>query len=183
MKVQMSSRRMWDVDGVDERWLTPDELEAWLSYVATSTLLESALDRQLQHDSGMPHAYYQILAMLSEVPDRTLRMSDLAAVTQSSQSRLSHAVSRLERNGWVQRMPCADDRRSTLAHLTEAGFEALAAAAPGHVRTVRAHLFDRLSCEQVAQLRDILKAVLAGLSDDPSALPMSGVPAEQDATG
>ncbi len=163
------------MDRVDERWLTPDELDAWLSYVATSTLLESALDRQLQRDSGMPHAYYQILAMLSEVPDRTLRMSDLAAVTQSSQSRLSHAVSRLERNGWVTRMPCPDDRRSTLAHLTEAGFAALAAAAPGHVRTVREHLFDRLSCEQVGQLRAILETVRSGLSDGPC--PVSGVAA------
>ena len=71
-------------------------------------------------------AYYLILAMLSEVPGRTLRMSDLAAVTQSSQSRLSHAVSRLERNGWVRRTPCPDDRRSTLAQLTDAGFAALA---------------------------------------------------------
>ncbi|MCW2720390.1 MAG: hypothetical protein QOG20_1045 [Pseudonocardiales bacterium] len=169
---------MTGVDDVNERWLTPDELDAWLSYVAMSTLLESALDRQLQRDSGMPHAYYQILAMLSEVPGRTLRMSDLAAVTQSSQSRLSHAVSRLERNGWVQRMPCPDDRRSTLAHLTEAGFAALAAAAPGHVRTVREHLFDRLTCEQVGQLRAILRAVLTGLSDDE--LPISGVAADQE---
>jgi DNA-binding MarR family transcriptional regulator len=168
------------VDSADERWLTPGELDAWLSYVATSTLLESALDRQLQRDSGMPHAYYQILAMLSEVPDRTLRMSDLAAVTQSSQSRLSHAVSRLERNGWVTRMPCPDDRRSTLAHLTDAGFAALAAAAPGHVRTVRTHLFDRLSCEQVGQLRSILKAVLSGLSTDPCPVPMSGVAAARE---
>jgi DNA-binding MarR family transcriptional regulator len=107
-------------------------------------------------------------------------MSDLAAVTQSSQSRLSHAVSRLERNGWVTRMPCPDDRRSTLAHLTDAGFTALAAAAPGHVRTVRTHLFDRLSCEQVAQLRSILKVVLSGLSTDPCPVPMSGVAATQE---
>ena len=78
----------------DTRWLAPDELEAWLGYVAVTALLESHLDRQLQRDSGMPHAYYQILAMLSEVPNRTLRMSDLAAITQSSQSRLSHAVTR-----------------------------------------------------------------------------------------
>ena len=115
--------------------------------MAATALLESALDRQLQRESGMPHAYYQILAMLSEVPGRTLRMSDLAAITQSSQSRLSHAVAQLERRGWVRRRPCPDDRRSTLATLTEAGFDALAAAAPGHVRAVREHLFDRLSCD------------------------------------
>jgi DNA-binding MarR family transcriptional regulator len=152
------------MDGDEDRWLERGELEAWLAYVAASTLLESALDRQLQRDSGIPHAYYQILAMLSEVPGRTLRMSDLASITQSSQSRLSHAVSRLERNGWVQRTTCPADRRSTLARLTDEGLAALEAAAPGHVRTVRTHLFDRLTCEQVGQLRDICRSVLAGLA-------------------
>jgi DNA-binding MarR family transcriptional regulator len=147
------------------RWLNADELAAWLSYVAATARLESALDRQLQRDSGMPHAYYQILAMLSDVPGRTLRMSDLAAITQSSQSRLSHAVAQLERRGWISRTPCPDDRRSTLATLTPAGFDALAAAAPGHVQTVREHLFDRLTCEQVQQLRDICRSVLDGMAE------------------
>jgi DNA-binding MarR family transcriptional regulator len=151
------------VSGDETRWLEPDELETWLSYVAATTLLEGALDRQLQRDSGMPHAYYQILAMLSEVPDRSLRMSELAAITQSSQSRLSHAVARLERNGWIRRKPCPEDRRSTFAQLTEEGFAVLAAAAPGHVCTVRRHLFDRLTPEQVGQLREITRAVLSGL--------------------
>jgi DNA-binding MarR family transcriptional regulator len=152
------------VDDDEDIWLTADELKAWLSYVAMSTLLEAALDRQLQRDSAMSHAYYQILAMLSDVPGRTLRMSDLAAITQSSQSRLSHAVARLEANGWVRRVPCHNDRRSTLAQLTDEGFAALVAAAPGHVRTVREHLFDRLTSEQVGQLREICRAVLSGLS-------------------
>jgi DNA-binding MarR family transcriptional regulator len=147
-----------------ERWLTPDELQAWLAYVATTSLLDGALDRQLQRDSQMPMAYYLILAMLSDVPGRTLRMTDLAAVTQSSQSRLSHAVSRLEHNGWVRRTPCPDDRRSTLAQLTEAGFAALAEAAPGHVRAVRQHVFDRLTAEQIRQLGEIFSVVLAGLT-------------------
>jgi DNA-binding MarR family transcriptional regulator len=149
----------------DARWLSPEELDAWLSYVAASTLLDAALDRQLQRDAGMPLAYYQILAMLSDVPNRTLRMSDLAAMTQSSQSRLSHAVARLEANGWVRRMPCPGDRRSTLATLTDTGFEALAAAAPGHVATVRDHVFDHLTCEQVRQLKEIFRAVLDGLAE------------------
>jgi DNA-binding MarR family transcriptional regulator len=164
----------------DVRWLEPDELDAWLSYLAATTLLEAELDRQLQRDSGMPHAYYQILAMLSDVPGRTMRMSDLAAITQSSQSRLSHAVARLEREGWMRRVPCPDDRRSTFAQLTEAGFAALAAAAPGHVRAVRRYLIDRLSPEQVEQLRDIGKAVLAGLGVDPgrTTLPAAFVEAE-----
>jgi DNA-binding MarR family transcriptional regulator len=154
------------VDGDEERWLTPDELQTWLSYVATTTLLEAALDRQLQREASMSHAYYQILAMLSESPRRTLRMSDLAAVTQSSQSRLSHAVARLEGNGWIRRVPCLDDRRSTLAQLTDDGFAALAEAAPGHVRTVRELMFDRLTPEQVSQLREICTVVLGGLTVD-----------------
>ncbi|WP_308282539.1 MarR family winged helix-turn-helix transcriptional regulator [Pseudonocardia nigra] len=167
----------------DERWLEPDELDAWLSYVAASALLEAALDRQLQRASGMPHAYYQILAMLSEVPGRTLRMSDLAAITQSSQSRLSHAVARLERNGWVRRTPCPNDRRSTLTRLTDDGFAALAAAAPGHVRAVREHLFDRLTPEQVGQLRDICRAVVSGLSPDAEPTRLPQALAEADPTG
>ena len=181
MNAQVLARYPGPVDGDETRWLEPEELEAWLAYVAATSLLEGALDRQLQRDSGMPHAYYQILAMLSEVPERTLRMSELAAITQSSQSRLSHAVARLERNGWVRRKPCPDDRRSTFAQLTEEGFEALAAAAPGHVGTVRQHLFDRLSPEQVGQLREICRAVLGGLGVDvrtslPDALTEPGCP-------
>ncbi len=163
----------------DGKWLTDEQLDAWLSYVAASALLEAALDRQLQRDSGLPHAYYQILAMLSDVPGRTLRMSDLAAATQSSQSRLSHAVARLERNGWIRRIPCPDDRRSTLARLTDAGFAVLAAAAPGHVDAVRRHLFARLTAEQVGQLREISRAVLSGLAssgDLPGACPGSPSP-------
>ena len=163
MKVQLPWRKLGDVAD-DGRWLTEQQLDAWLSYVAASALLEAELDRQLQRDSGLPHAYYQILAMLSDVPGRTLRMSDLAAITQSSQSRLSHAVARLERNGWIRRVPCPDDRRSTLARLTDTGYAVLAAAAPGHVDAVRTHLFARLTPEQVGQLREISRAILSGLA-------------------
>jgi DNA-binding MarR family transcriptional regulator len=152
------------VDGEDEvRWLAPAEMRAWLSYLAGSTLLEGALDRQLQRDSGMPHAYYQILVVLQNAPDRTLRMTDLANLLHSSQSRLSHAVNKLERNGWVCRSPCLDDRRGTLATLTDRGVDALAEAAPGHVRIVREALFDRLTPEQVDQLAAIWGSVLDGL--------------------
>jgi DNA-binding MarR family transcriptional regulator len=158
----------------EARWLDPEEHAAWLSFLATVSLLEAALDRQLQRDAGMPHAYYQILAMLSEMPERSLRMTDLAAITQSSQSRLSHAVAKLERNGWVRRRPCPFDRRSTLAELTDEGFTALAAAAPGHVRSVRENLFDLISPEQVRQLREICGAALTRLTDVPGAGPLRG---------
>lgn len=144
----------------DVPWLDSAERRTWLALLATTSRLDDALDRQLQRDADMPLAYYQLLAMLSEAPGRSMRMSDLAAITQSSQSRISHAVKRLETRAWVLRRPCPDDRRSTRAELTAAGYEALVAAAPGHVRAVREHLFDALSAEQVGQLRTILAAVL-----------------------
>jgi DNA-binding MarR family transcriptional regulator len=105
----------------------------------------------------MPHAYYQVLAMLSEAPGRTLRMSELARITTSSPSRLSHAVSRLEERGWVRRDKHPSDRRGALAVLTDDGFDVLAAAAPGHVAAVREALFDRLDDEQVTALREIFE--------------------------
>ena len=93
---------------------------------ATKLLFET-LDRQLQHDSGMPHTYYVILAMLSEAPQRTLTMGQLADIVRSSPSRLSHAVARLEEAGWVRRSRPSTDRRTTHAQLTEQGYEVLVA--------------------------------------------------------
>ncbi|MGD9991581.1 MarR family winged helix-turn-helix transcriptional regulator [Pseudonocardia sp.] len=158
----------------DTRWLDDDEYEAWRSLLATMSLLEAALDRQLQRDAGMPHAYYQILAMLSEVPGRALRMSDLAAITQSSQSRVSHAVAKLEAAGWVRRRPSPADRRSTIAELTAEGYAVLEAAAPGHVACVRENLFDGLTREQVDALRGICAAALDRMAGEPGAGPLRG---------
>jgi DNA-binding MarR family transcriptional regulator len=137
------------------RWLDDEEQRAWRSFLRAATAIDEALDRQLQRDAGMPHAYYQVLAMLSEAPDRTLRMSQLAELTTSSASRLSHAVARLEEKGWVRRDKHPTDRRGSLAVLTDDGWEALRAAAPGHVTAVRQVLFDLLAPGQVAQLRAI----------------------------
>jgi DNA-binding MarR family transcriptional regulator len=144
----------------DTRWLEAGEQRAWRAFVAASQGLFDQLDRELQRDAGMPHAYYQILVNLSEAPGRTLRMRELAERTCSSRSRLSHAVARLEERGWVRRESCPTDKRGALAVLTDEGFAALRAAAPGHVEGVRAHLFDRLTPAQVAQLREISEAVL-----------------------
>ncbi|WP_132428740.1 MarR family transcriptional regulator [Pseudonocardia endophytica] len=149
----------------DVCWLDAAERRTWLALLGTTAALDAVLDRQLQRDAGMPLAYYQLLAMLSEAPGRSLRMTELAEITQSSPSRISHAVKRLEARQWVLRRPCADDRRSTFAQLTDAGYAALAAAAPAHVRAVREHLFDALTAEQVAQLREILTAIAARIPD------------------
>jgi DNA-binding MarR family transcriptional regulator len=143
------------------RWLDEREQRAWRAFLATTQVLSEALDRQLQRDAGMPHAYYLLLAMLSEAPDRALRMTDLAAATNSSQSRISHAVARLEEAGWVRRRKCPTDRRGNFAVLTDEGFAALAKAAPGHVEAVRQHLFDALQPEQVDALTEICEAVTA----------------------
>ncbi|GAA3855105.1 MarR family transcriptional regulator [Saccharothrix violaceirubra] len=121
------------------------------------------LDRQLQRDSRMPVAYYEILVALSEAPGRALRMSELAALCHSSRSRLSHAVAKLEKEGWVTRRACPSDRRGSIAELTSEGFAVLEAAAPGHVTAVREHLFDVLSVEQLEALDGISRAISVGL--------------------
>ncbi|MGI5522523.1 MarR family winged helix-turn-helix transcriptional regulator [Micromonospora sp. CA-259024] len=137
------------------RWLDSDEQRTWRAFLTASRALMDTLDRELQRDAGMPHAYYEILVRLSESPGRRLRMSDLAEAAGSSRSRLSHAVARLEAAGWVRREECPTDRRGQVALLTDEGFATLAAAAPGHVAGVRRHLFDALSPAQVDQLRRI----------------------------
>ncbi|GAA4472601.1 MarR family winged helix-turn-helix transcriptional regulator [Phytohabitans houttuyneae] len=142
------------------RWLNDEEQRTWRAFLHASRALWDTLDRELQRDAGMPHAYYEILVRLSEAPNRMLRMSDLAEATSSSRSRLSHAVARLEEYGWVRREDCPTDRRGQLAVLTDQGFSVLADAAHGHVEGVRTHLFDQLTPEQVAQLRQISEAML-----------------------
>lgn len=140
----------------------------WRSYIESTQMLMDRLDQELQRDSGMPHTYYEVLVRLSEVPDRRLRMSALADRSMSSRSRLSHAVARLEENGWVRRETCATDRRGQLAVLTDAGFAALADAAPGHVEGVRTHLLDSLTTEQVKQLAEICKVIAERLRESGS---------------
>ncbi|MGY1618901.1 MarR family winged helix-turn-helix transcriptional regulator [Geodermatophilus sp. SYSU D00691] len=145
------------------RWLDAEEQKAWRAWLFSSMLLQDRLDRELTHATGISHAYYEILVSLSEAPDRRLRMSQLADRCLSSRSRLSHAVSRLEERGWVRREVCPDDGRGLLAVLTDEGFAALEAAAPVHVESVRTHLFDQLSPEQVAAMRDLGETLLRHL--------------------
>jgi DNA-binding MarR family transcriptional regulator len=149
----------------DTRWLSDDEQQAWRSFLVATNLLYDQLDHELQRDAGFPHGYYEILVRLSEAPARRLRMSQLAERSQSSRSRISHAVARLEEAGWVRREQCPTDRRGAFAVLTDEGFAALAAAAPGHVAGVRRHVFDTLSDEQVVQLRAISEALVAHLTE------------------
>lgn len=149
------------------RWLNADEQRTWRSFLTASRLLWDAVERRLQQDAGLPHAYYEILVRLSEAPGRRLRMNRLASTSLSSRSRVSHAVARLEEAGWVRRVPCPDDRRGLSAELTAAGLEQLRSAAAGHVETVRDLLFDRLDATQLAALRGISDALTAHLADTP----------------
>ncbi len=148
------------------RWLDADEQRAWRAYMYSWMLLGEQLDRELTRETGISHAYYEILVQLSETEGRALRMSELADRCLSSRSRLSHAVSRLEERGWVRRQVCPEDGRGQLAVLTDEGFAALAAAAPIHVESVRSHLFDQLSPAQVTAMRDIGETLLRHLTDD-----------------
>src|SRR3978361_1649186 len=148
------------------RWLDEEEQRTWRAFLSATQLLFDQLDRELQRDAKIPHAYYEILVRLSESPERTMRMSSLADSTLSSRSRLSHAVSRLEEAGWVERRSCPTDRRGQLAVLTDTRFGALSAAAPGHGEGVRQHLFDPLSAEQLDSLREISETLLRPLVQD-----------------
>jgi DNA-binding MarR family transcriptional regulator len=151
---------------VDEQadWLTEQEQEAWRALVVLTQLLPGALDRQLQADAGVTHSDYAVLVTLSEAPSRRMRMSDLASIMDYSQSRLSHAMNRIEKLDWVRREPCPSDKRVFYAVLTDRGHSILTEAAPGHVSHVRRIVFDHLSAAQVRQLSRIADAILPQIS-------------------
>ena len=148
---------------MEPRWLSPEEQATWRAYLLATMLIEAELDRQMLTDSDIPVAHYGILVALSEATDRRMRMRELADALCSSPSRMTHAVAGLERRGWVHRETCPTDARGQFAVLTDAGLAALEAAAPNHVEAVRAQLFDRLTADQVAQLRAICETLLDGL--------------------
>ncbi|PWB98282.1 MarR family winged helix-turn-helix transcriptional regulator [Salinibacterium hongtaonis] len=145
----------------DTPWLDDRQLAAWKSFVAVVELLPGVLDSQLQSDAGLSHFEYYVLAMLSEAPDHTMRMTALSELVNATLPRLSHVVSRLEKRGYVQRTKCAEDRRATNARLTDAGWAKVVEAAPGHVRNVRAAVIDKLTPEQLDQLGEISRALLS----------------------
>ena len=134
------------------QWLTAEQQQSWRAWIAATTLLPEYLGRDLQCESGLTLPDYEILVRLSESPDRRIRMSDLAERTLASRSRLSHQVDRMEKAGLVSRESCADDRRGSFAVLTDQGWDALVAAAPAHVTSVRTHLVDVLTPEEFQAL-------------------------------
>jgi DNA-binding MarR family transcriptional regulator len=148
----------------EPRWLDEDQQQAWISLVGIVLRLPAALDAQLQREAGISSFEYQALSGLSMAPERTLRMSRLAAFTEGSLSRLSQVIARLEKRGWVRRTPDPGDGRYTLAILTDAGWDTVVAAAPGHVAEVRRLVFDPLTKAQQRQLRDIGQRIMCAIA-------------------
>jgi DNA-binding MarR family transcriptional regulator len=149
-----------------ELWLDDDQLREWRSIVALVMTLPTTLDAQLKRDTGLNNFEYHVLAALSESEHGAMPMSDLAGMSQGSPSRLSHAVSRLESAGWVERHACVEAGRRTAAHLTPAGRRKIEEAAPSHVREVRRLVVDTLTPEQLAVFGEAARAVLAAVDPE-----------------
>ncbi|MHA7154194.1 MarR family winged helix-turn-helix transcriptional regulator [Arthrobacter sp. TMN-50] len=147
------------------RWLNPDERQAWLALYAVATILPGSLDAHLFRQAKITLFDYHVLAMLSETTDLTLAMSDLAARSNASLSRLSHVVKKLEQRGWVARFPSANDGRVTTAKITEEGLRNVQLLAREHVEHVRQAVFDVLTEDDVHDLERIGKKILASLDD------------------
>jgi DNA-binding MarR family transcriptional regulator len=150
----------------DPHWLDAEERQAWLALASALNRLPAALDAQLRRDAGISHFEYQVLALLSEAPDRTLRMSALATLAEGSLPRLSQVVARLEQPGWVRRTPDPADGRYTLATLTDQGLAKVTEAAPRHVQEVRRLVFDPLTKSQSRQLREISRRIMRAIDPD-----------------
>lgn len=148
------------------RWLTPEEQLSWRSWLSASILLTDRLSRDMHAEHGLTMADYEILVRLSEVDDRRMRMSELAEVTLSSRSRLSHQVDRMERAGLIERQSCEQDRRGAFAVLTDHGWDTLVAAAPDHVESVRRHLVDQLTPAEFAALGAACRRVAEHLESE-----------------
>jgi DNA-binding MarR family transcriptional regulator len=147
------------------RWLDEADQQVWRDYLAASQQLWDRLDDELEAGAGMPLSEYEILVRLSEAPDRSLRMSQLAEKVVHSRSRLTHTVARMERRGLVSRRPCEEDGRGVLAELTDDGFAALEKAAPVHVQSVRRHMFDPLTGEEIEVLGRAMRKIAESLKE------------------
>ena len=156
---------MPDQNATAPRWLNPAEMKAWRSYIIASRRLLEALDNDLEgHDLSIPD--YEILAQLSDAPDRRMRMSELASITLLSRSRLSHRITVMEKAGWVKREACPTDKRGYFAVMTPKGWKAIVAAAPDHVASVRSRFLDHLSTEDQKVLSEIFSRVEASFRSE-----------------
>jgi DNA-binding MarR family transcriptional regulator len=149
----------------EPKWLNPREMKAWRSYIIASRRLLEALESDLDgHDLSMPD--YEVLAQLSDAPDRRMRMSELAEIAMISKSRLSHRMKVMEKAGWVRREVCPEDKRGSFAIMTEKGWRAIVKAAPDHVSSVRNRFVDNLTSKEQEELAKIFDRVIIKLRDD-----------------
>jgi DNA-binding MarR family transcriptional regulator len=149
---------MSEENATSPKWLNPSEMSAWRRYIVASRRLLEALDSDLvDHELSMPD--YEILAQLSDAPDRRMRMSELADVAMLSRSRLSHRMKVMEQAGWVRREACADDKRGFFAVMTPKGWKAIVAAAPDHVEGVRSRFVDLLSKDEQKVIAEIFTRI------------------------
>ncbi|GAA1468619.1 MarR family transcriptional regulator [Nocardiopsis exhalans] len=152
---------------MEKAWLEPDEQDVWRGFLRMNAWIYDELEHDLRTRDGLSLIEYGILAHLSEAPGQRMRMRNLAETVIVSKSRLSHQIARLERDGNVRRENCEDDRRGFWAILTDKGAQTLSRAAPGHATRVRSLMFDRLSREQVDQLRKIVDTLGGDHPDHP----------------
>jgi len=138
----------------------------WRGWIDATRKINAAIEKEMRADSGLTGDDYEVLVRLSEAPDRRLRMSDLAEAVTNSPSRLSQRVDRLARDGLVCRTKCPDDGRAFHAVLTDAGFAKLAKTAPAHVEAVRRALIDRLTCEEIELLADLMPRLADTFDED-----------------
>jgi DNA-binding MarR family transcriptional regulator len=150
----------------EPRWLDAEERRAWLALGSVLMRVLPALDAQLQRDAGISHFEYTTMAFLSEHPERTMRISDLAARSEGSLARVSQVIGRLEKRGWLRRTPDPADGRYTLAILTDAGLSKVVESAPGHVEEVRRLVLDPLTKTQVSQLTTISRRIMHAVDPD-----------------
>lgn len=150
-------------------WLTPDEQRAWRSFLLMHRRLSVHLHRQLQADSGLSLADYEVLVCLTDIPSGRRRPTELQRELQWEQSRLSHHLTRMQRRGLISREECADDGRGAFVCVTAAGRNAIEQAAPGHVAAVRRYFFDLLTAEQVDQMTHLSEQVVEALATGASA--------------
>jgi DNA-binding MarR family transcriptional regulator len=154
----------------DVRWLSSEELQAWVTVMALMETLPNAIEAQLKNDGGINRFEYMVLAMLSAEPDRTAVMSDVAAFAVGSLSRLSHAVGRLEERGWVERSPGTGGRRHKILRLTDDGVAELRRIAPGHAAEVRRLVIDPLDAAELKTLTDLARRLLVNVAPEVDSL-------------
>lgn len=149
----------------DVEWLSDDEQTAWRAYLEGTSRLIEALNKDLENDSDLSLNEYEVLVRLSESPRRTMRMSRLAENLAHSRSRVTHTIRRMEERGLVVRESSAVDGRGVDCRLTDTGYQALVSAAPGHVRSVRRHLVDALTPEQMVVLGEAMERIVQACRD------------------